>query len=239
MRKRIKIILICIALALGLLILIAGGFGLRFYLTTRSMSPAETSRINDTVYCIRDKFVNAYLFRGKNGFLLVDAGFDETSFKTELGKLGITPAQISTLLLTHTDGDHIGAIGLLKTPRIYMQKEEEQMINGKKGKFFLYHYRWKFGPYRLLSDKDTLTIDGLKIKIFHTPGHTPGSSCYQIGNDYLATGDNLAYKNGKFEHFIDFFNMNTAEQEASLKTLPALNSIKYILTGHHGIIKSF
>jgi glyoxylase-like metal-dependent hydrolase (beta-lactamase superfamily II) len=82
-----------------------------------------------------------------------------------------------------------------------------------------------------------LTSTGLKIKIILTPGHTPGSSCYVIGNDYLVTGDNLICKNDRYEHFIDFFNMNTAEQVESLKLLPDPASFKYILMGHNGIAK--
>jgi glyoxylase-like metal-dependent hydrolase (beta-lactamase superfamily II) len=79
------------------------------------MNPGETGQINDTVWCIKDRFVNAYIFRGDQGYILVDAGISKKNFKAELGKIGITPEQITALLLTHTDGDHIGATGLLKS----------------------------------------------------------------------------------------------------------------------------
>jgi len=119
-----------------------------------------------------------------------------------------------------------------------MHHDEEQMINGTTGKTKFSKTKWKYGPYTLLANNDTLTIDGLKIKILHTPGHTPGSSCYIIGRDYLATGDNLVVKDGKYEHFIEMFNMNTAQQVESLKILPDPSSFKYILTGHHGVVRN-
>ena len=237
MNKTLKRIIWGIVILVGILILLAGSFFLKFYMETRHMTPAETQRINDTVFCVKDRFVNTFIFKGKEHYLMVDAGFTAEGVKAELDKLGIPADGITTLLLTHTDGDHIGAVGLFKDPKIYMHKDEEQMINGTNGKFFM-HPKWKFGPYILLNSNDTLTIDGLKIKIIHTPGHTPGSCCYMIGKDYLLTGDNLAYKNGEFGHFNNFFNMDTKEQEASIKTLPDLKSIPFILTAHYGIIRN-
>lgn len=82
------------------------------------MKPGDTVQINDTVWCIKDRFVNAYIFKGNRGYLLVDAGFSKKNFKAEMDKVGITPEQITALLLTHTDGDHIGAIGLLPNATI-------------------------------------------------------------------------------------------------------------------------
>jgi hydroxyacylglutathione hydrolase len=221
----------------ALLILAALMFFIKFQRATKAMSPAETGAINDSVWCIKDKFVNAYLFKGINGYLLIDAGISRKNFNNQLQKISISPEQITTILLTHTDGDHISAVSLFKNPNIYMQKDEEQMINGTTGKTKYFKTRWKFGAYNLLANNDSLIIDGLKVKILHTPGHTPGSSCYIIGDDYLVTGDNLIVKDGKYEHFIEMFNMDTPGQLESLKLLPDPGSFKYVLTGHHGIVK--
>jgi glyoxylase-like metal-dependent hydrolase (beta-lactamase superfamily II) len=237
MKKPVKIILWGVAILLGLILTIAAIFLINFISATKSMTPAETGAINDSVWCIRDKFVNAYIFKGKNNYMMIDAGIGEKIFRQELEKLKISPDKITALLLTHTDGDHIGAIGLFKNIAIYMHRDEEQMINGTTGKTKFSKTRWKYGPYNLLNNNDTLTIDGLKIKIIHTPGHTPGSCCYTIGNDYFATGDNLVVKNGKYEHFVEKFNMDTPKQIESLKILPDPSLFKYILTAHNGIMK--
>ncbi len=234
MQKRILIFLVIL---IGLIIIVAGYFGLRIYLGTRNMTPTETCRVNDTVFCIKDGFVNAYVFKVKTGFLLVDAGMDEGKFKTEIRKLGIEPKQITDILLTHADNDHTGAIGLFPNAKIYMHKDEKQMINGENGKFPLVRFKWKYGPYNLFGSNDTLTLAGIKIKVYHTPGHTPGSCCFLIGGDYLATGDNLFYKNGKIEHFEDFFNMDTEKQSASITALPGPATLKYLLTAHQGVIR--
>jgi glyoxylase-like metal-dependent hydrolase (beta-lactamase superfamily II) len=236
MKRTVKRIVITSAILVGMAIIVSLIYLVGFISATKKMSPAETSAINDSVWCIKDKFVNAYLFRGKTGYILVDAGFGKKSFSKELQKLEIDPGNIKTILLTHTDGDHIGAVGIFSNPAIYMHHDEEQMINGTTGKTKFFKSKWKYGPYILLNSNDTLTIDGLRIKIIHTPGHTPGSSCYVIGNEYLLTGDNLAVKEGEYFHFIEKFNMDTPRQNESLKLLPAPGQFKYILTGHDGIV---
>lgn len=237
MKKPVKRILLVTGILLGIILIMAVVFLINFLSATKKMTPSETTAINDSVWCIRDKFVNLYVFRGENDYLMVDAGITKKGVDTELRKIGIRPDQIKTLLLTHTDSDHTGATGLLTNPDIYLHKDEEQMINGTTGKSKFSKTKWKYGKYNLLNDNDTLTIDGLRIKILHTPGHTPGSSCFKIGDEYLLTGDNLIYTKGQYEHFTEMFNMNTPMQEESLKSLPPASEFIYILSSHNGIIK--
>jgi hydroxyacylglutathione hydrolase len=238
MKKPVKWILRGFAILAG--VLLTGGivFLINFLKATKAMTPGETMAINDSVWCVKDRFVNAYLFRGMDGYILFDAGISKKTFNNELKKLGINPDQIVAILLTHTDSDHTGAIPLFNNATIYMHRDEEQMINGTNGKTKFSKTKWKYGPYRLLSSNETLTIDGLRIRVLHTPGHTPGSSCYIPGNDYLVTGDNLIVSNGRYVQFVEKFNMDTKEQIESLKLLPPPGSFKYILTGHLGIVKA-
>lgn len=237
MKKPVKIILWSVAGLVSFIVVAALLFLLNFYRATKAMTPSETIAINDSVWCVRDSFVNAFIFRGRQNYIMVDAGFSMKKFSAELDKLGIKPEMIKVVLLTHTDGDHTGSLALYKNAEIYMHRDEEQMVNGTTGKTKFHKTRWKYGPYKLLSDNDSLNFEGLKISLIHTPGHTPGSVCYIIGDDYLVSGDNLIMKNGKYEHFVEKFNMNTAGQIESLKLLPPPNSFKYILTAHYGVIK--
>jgi glyoxylase-like metal-dependent hydrolase (beta-lactamase superfamily II) len=45
-------------------------------------------------------------------------------------------------------------------------------------------------PDRLLADADNIDIDGLRLTVIHTPGHTPGSVCF-YANGVLFAGDTL------------------------------------------------
>ncbi len=206
--------------------------------TTRSMTPADTGALNDSVWCIKDHYVNTYVFKTRDNYFMIDAGISKKTVGRELEKLGIKPKKIVSIFLTHTDADHIGAISLFKNATIYMHKDEKQMIDGTTGKTKYLKFKWKYGPYSLLNSDDTVKVDGISIKILLTAGHTTGSSCFIIGSDYLASGDNFILKNGKYEHFIEKFNMNSAQQIESIKKLPEPSTFKYILTGHYGIVKN-
>jgi hydroxyacylglutathione hydrolase len=238
MKNLFKIVLLILGIIFGLIFIVEISISLNFSRASKVMMPSETGAINDSVWCIRDRFVNAYIFKGKTGYIMFDAGIGKKNFNIELNKLGIKTKKITAILLTHSYGDHIGAISLFKNATIYIYQNEEQMVNGKNGKTKFTKIRWKYGPYTLLKNYDTLNIDGLNVKILATPDHTPGSSCYLIGHDYLVSGDNFFVKNGKYEHFSDRFNMNTPEQIESIKDLPAPETFKFILTGHYGVTKN-
>jgi len=45
-------------------------------------------------------------------------------------------------------------------------------------------------PEMLLNDGDTVSVGNLKLEVFHTPGHTPGSLCFKVGR-YLISGDTI------------------------------------------------
>jgi hydroxyacylglutathione hydrolase len=45
-------------------------------------------------------------------------------------------------------------------------------------------------PDALLDDNDEIDVDGLKLKVFHTPGHTQGSVCF-YANGVVFAGDTL------------------------------------------------
>ncbi|MCX7911953.1 MAG: MBL fold metallo-hydrolase, partial [Dehalococcoidales bacterium] len=45
-------------------------------------------------------------------------------------------------------------------------------------------------PEIMPSDGDLLRVGRLRVKVLHTPGHTPGSLCFKIGS-YLFAGDTV------------------------------------------------
>jgi hydroxyacylglutathione hydrolase len=238
MKKILKWILWFIGAVIAVALIGSLIFLFSFIRTTKSMTPSETVALNDSVWAIKDHYVNTYIFKAKENYFMIDAGISKKTVNKEIEKLGIKPEKIEAIFLTHTDADHIGAISLFNNAAIYMEKEEKQMIDGTTGKSKFIKFKWKYGPYMLLGNNDTVNVEGINIVVIHTPGHTPGSSCFVIGSDYLASGDNLILNKGKYEHFIEKFNMNTAQQIESIKKLPEPKTFKYILTGHFGISRN-
>lgn len=89
--------------------------------------------------------------------------------------------QITDILLTHTHNDHINAMRPLVeklTPNVHLSPAEAN------------HWQQPLGQLQLHQDGDVLKLGDTNIKVIHTPGHTPGSTCYWLGN-HVITGDTL------------------------------------------------
>ena len=82
----------------------------------------------------------------------------------------------------------------------------------------------------LVQEGEELLLAGMRIQVLHTPGHTPGSVCYQIGKD-LFTGDTL------FEHGwgrTDLPGGSEHDMFTSLRRLIPMAKTMEIHPGHEG-----
>jgi glyoxylase-like metal-dependent hydrolase (beta-lactamase superfamily II) len=236
MNKTLKISLIVLAVIAGLFLLFIVIMAIRYSYALREMEPEETMAINDTVYCIRDKYVNAYIFKGYDGYMMIDAGMNRKRVIEELARLEINPDDVLSVLLTHSDKDHTGGLNAFENAIIFMHEEEEQMITRETARFFLFKSGWRYRDYNLFRSGELLNTNIFNVKVIHTPGHTPGSCCFIVNDDYLVTGDNLIVSDGKYTNFFEMINMDTETQLESIKKLPEPSEFKYILTSHTGIL---
>ena len=87
--------------------------------------------------------------------------------------------RVTAILLTHTHPDHWAAYDLVK---------------GATGAPVFCHPAERLMPAeridRPLADGDNLRVGGLTVRAMHTPGHTPGSTCFLAGR-FLISGDTL------------------------------------------------
>jgi glyoxylase-like metal-dependent hydrolase (beta-lactamase superfamily II) len=83
------------------------------------------------------------------------------------------------ILITHAHMDHIGALSQLKS-----ELEVPIAVHPLDAKGL------PLRPEMLLGDGDTVSFGRINLKVFHTPGHTPGSLCFLTGK-YLISGDTL------------------------------------------------
>lgn len=234
MKKALKIS----AATVGVLIVLsmAGGTYLymKFRAETGKMTTLETGQATEGVYAIRDGYTNFYLVEGKQGYIAIDAGDQAENIKKELRKLKIDESQIMGVFLTHTDRDHIAALSLFGKARVFISKDEEQMINGKTPRFFSFLKNSLPGKYETMADNQTLEISGIQIRGIATPGHTPGTMCYLVNGRYLFTGDSMSLKEGRAGLFNEFFNMDSETQKKALHKLKGIPDVKYVFTAHYG-----
>jgi cyclase len=137
---------------------------------------------------------NSTIIIGKTGVIVVDAKQTEAGAKDLLAEIAkITPKPVTTVFLTHSDGDHVN--GLVAYPTNVKviahanNKIELQAAIAAGG-------RGAPPPDRLPSqvvskNKETMTIDGVKLELFHWgPAHTNGDLIiYLPAQKVVATGD--------------------------------------------------
>ena len=88
---------------------------------------------------------------------------------------------VTDILLTHSHHDHINGIDAMLEKydaQIHLLKAESDFWGQHKGSTSLHH------------GGDQIKLGETTIDILHTPGHTPGSACYHVGNNLIA-GDTL------------------------------------------------
>ncbi len=88
---------------------------------------------------------------------------------------------ITDILLTHSHHDHINGIEQILQhydAQLHLLKPEAEFWGQTPGRPTLHH------------GGDIIRLGHSEIRVLHTPGHTPGSACYQLG-DHLITGDTL------------------------------------------------
>jgi glyoxylase-like metal-dependent hydrolase (beta-lactamase superfamily II) len=125
--------------------------------------------------------------------VVVDPGGEEERI-LELART----AQVSVryILNTHGHGDHtLGNMRLKEALRVpvAMHGDDDDFFATDEELEALEGHLTPATPLRAdlrLSDGQTLEVGQLSIRVIHTPGHSPGSVCFLVG-EHLFTGDTL------------------------------------------------
>jgi len=176
--------------------------------------------------------VNAYLIEDDGGPTLVDAGtpLDAAGIRTGLAEAGYEPADVSRVLLTHYDLDHVGGLAGL-TPEldapVYAHRFDAELLSGERSPPLANH---KGALQRLLGlfvTRPPLEIetieDGDEIGSFtayHTPGHSPGHMVFvSEARGGALLGDLVGGGDGELTPSGWVMSYDTAEVAASIRDL--------------------
>ena len=164
---------------------------------------------------------NCYLVENEPRCVIVDPGNSGEHITEVCNQLDIIPEAV---LLTHGHFDHVGGVAGLAwwgDLPVYCHAAD---VSDAPGDF-----TWMKTPaWKPLTDGQILDLAGLKIKVLHTPGHSPGSCCFLV-EDRLFCGDVL------FRSSIgrtDLPGGDDGQMKESLKRLTALPGDYQVYPGH-------
>ena len=238
MKKTAKRILIISGIVVGVLVLAFAGMMLKFKYEMRGFTPVETGRVVSDIFVVKDDFANIFIMKDNAQYIVFDCGSTPKEVAKQFEKLGINPNDVAAVFLTHTDGDHVGALNLFNKAKVYMSKEEERMMTEKISKFFGMTNSISRSDYTLLEDRQKVQIGNLKIEGILAPGHTTGTMAYLVNDKYLFTGDVLSLKDNKIAPIPAFFDMDHDQAVKSMEIIRHIPTTEYIFTAHWGYVYS-
>lgn len=120
----------------------------------------ETHNVDNNVWIIGDD----------SEVIVIDPAHDVEAIAEAVGA-----REVKAVLLTHGHDDHVGVVRdfahKVGNPPVYLNPED--------------HVLWDmtyegYRPDVEISDGDTWTVGGVRLKALHTPGHSPGSTCFFV-----------------------------------------------------------
>lgn len=181
--------------------------------TPFTIEALELGPMQNFVYLIRD--------HASGRAAVIDPAWDVSKIIKLASQHGVT---ISDILLTHSHHDHINGINEVLDQvdaKLHLLKSEAQFWGSDLDMPSLHH------------GGDVIRLGETDIKVLHTPGHTPGSACYLIG-DNLISGDTMfVFGCGR----CDLSGGNPEVMYDTLKKLAELPESTIIHPGHNYAVK--
>ncbi len=141
---------------------------------------------------------NCYILRCDSSAadcLIIDTGLEAGPLLDFLQSNKLNPVAV---VLTHGHADHITAIPLLRQAwpdiKVYIHKLDATLLADCAGNLSaLAGISFKTEPADvILNAGDTIEAAGIRLGVFHTPGHTQGGIClYSKDDGIVFTGDTL------------------------------------------------
>ena len=151
--------------------------------------------------------VNLYLIDGGTEWVLIDIGEDDVLDEVIelIRQMDFPLSKCKMILASHADVDHVQSLATarerLKTKTAAHPRAAAAIEAGDAVETYAHisaqNFHIPMPPCKIdvkLDEGDEVKVGKLKLKVWHTPGHTPGQLSFKLGN-LLFSGDNI-YKDG-------------------------------------------
>lgn len=180
-----------------------------------------------------------YLIKHKQGWFLWDTGIPDAvaampnglapadpkavtwkrpkTLASQLDEIGVKPADIKAMGVSHTHPDHIGNVEMFPQATLYVQKAEYGWPGANNGPRFKPSH-----PVELLAGDKDVFGDG-SLTILSTPGHTPGHQSLLVKlpktGTVVLSGDAVHFRSNWENRRVPSMNANKEQSAASMQKI--------------------
>ncbi len=135
---------------------------------------AEPQKVFDNLYFVGQTEYSAWAITTTQGIILLDAIFDysiEAEVDEGLRKLGLNPADIKYVIISHGHLDHAGGAKFIQEKfgaRLIMSAADYDLLDQQNPS-------WKPKRDMVATDGMNLTLGDVTMTLYLTPGHTEGT----------------------------------------------------------------
>jgi len=165
----------------------------------------EPAKVFDNLYFVGTRIHSAWALTTSEGIILIDTLYDyasEEAIVDGMKKLGLDPATVKFVIISHAHGDHVGGAKLMQdrfASRIVMGGPDWELIEGSVNRFP------NGKPKRdiVATDGQKVTLGDTSVTLVTTPGHTPGtlSMIFQVKDNGKPL--TVAYSGGTAFNFVN------------------------------------
>lgn len=191
---------------------------------------------------------NVYLIHDRDEWLLIDVGYQDTvgEIIDLIREMDFPLANCRYLVATHADVDHVQglkqAAELLPSAETLGHPDAARLL-AEGDRVTTYAEISAQGISidlptikldRTINEGDVLTVGGVELEVWHTPGHTHGQLAFRLG-ELLLSGDNI-YRDGCVGNIDAHHGSDLPDFIASLERIRD-SEVKWLLPSHGPIFR--
>jgi len=176
----------------------------------RDAHPVPPFKMFDNLYYVGIDWVSAYVLKTSGGLIMIDTLYDNFADHTlkSIQELGMNPKDVKYVIVTHGHNDHVGGVKSTQSAtgaRVAMAEGDWVMS--------------KLTRDIVVKDGDTIKLGDTTLKLYLTPGHTPGVTSIEFP----------VFDNGK-EYKAFIFGGHGQNFSGVQTTQTYINSVKRVMT---------